>query len=641
MKRTIFTKLCLFPFVFITLFSAISCDQAEDTTYYPNGDYGSSTTIAPATSTTTTSTVAPAINASDILSFNNRNGKAVASIDPASDNHLYRATTPKAVTLAKILDDGTLESFFILGEDATVDSWPEVVFMTKSPYTNEIYINFKTDLILTINKEVTEYLGDMSHTYTKTETCKVGQFLCVKEDGTFADILKGDNDTWYFLNTYSESDPILFDQTGNMYYILSEISYSDLNITNAIYKFDPKTNASTIMSQKIENTCYKKFFISKDGKYLFAETLKMNEGDILSAYLRAIPTDSPSEYKDIFYIADVADGFVSSFTVSPDTNTVYYSGNGLGPDDLTGILSASSEDYTKSFHDIQNKYYSNEAFTYSTLFDLSFDGFSQKIYWTENGYVHLTNVSFKNPDGSLNATNLLNCLRDYLPYPESVFSIKHIAEKCGFELSDDTLTNEAAILALTVDHLQLIFSGYFDFNNPDIKPYQFLMDGFGLSENEISASIKYSSQLNVASDGSIWGITLDNNWTETFIRLYDSTGKRSVYMPDAFKGGAYLPIKLQMGEGHIYFSCSITGTDYHTIKCVSLAAPDTLIDVFTNVPDNTAIKISDYSISGNSLYFSGLQGGTTAISGKIDLTGQAFTYSEVAEGFKINKILAY
>lgn len=673
MKTNHFAKLFFFPVVLILLFTAFSCDPAIYPSDYPNGDYFSTTTYA---STTTTLPV----DASKSLSFNNRNGKAVASIDPASDNHLYRATTPVAATLAKILEDGTLESFFILEGDATVDSWPEVDFFIKSP-TNEIYINFNTELVIKVNTEVIEQHGDMTAIYTKTDICKVGKFLCIKEDGTFIDILKQDNGTWGFLDTYSQTDPIVFDQTGNMYYILCDMSsgvsnkfsISQINtihssrmtrtettmsgftttttisniaskITNAVYQFNPKTGASTIMTEIKEEIWYKKFLISKDGRYLFAETCQMIN-DVLSANLRAIPVNSPGNYKDIFSVPDISQGFVNSFTVSDD-NTVYYSGDGLGANKLYGIFSAKESDYTKSTHDIHNLF--NTMFSYLSIFDASDDPETTPIemYWKKTGFVKFNQVPFINVDGSINSKNILDSLREYIPYPNQTFSLTTLKTKCGLQL-DDTLVNEEAITALDFDNIQLLFEKYF--GTDGFGNNQFLIDAFGLSENDLNLSIKYSSQLNGASDGSIWGITLGgactdltNMFKNSFIRLYDKDGKPSVYAPPALKDGAFLPIKLQMGEGYIYFNCLLSeSSEYHTIKRMSLTDTETLIDVFVNVPDNTTIKILDYSISGDTLYFSGIKAGTTAISGKIDLTGQAFTYTEVAEGFKINKILAY
>ncbi|MBP7552749.1 MAG: hypothetical protein KA885_04925 [Spirochaetes bacterium] len=636
MKTNHFAKLFFFPVVLILLFTAFSCDPAIYPSDYPNGDYFSTTTYA---STTTTLPV----DASKSLSFNNRNGKAVASIDPASDNHLYRATTPVAATLAKILEDGTLESFFILEGDATVDSWPEVDFFIKSP-TNEIYINFNTELVIKVNKEIIEEIGNMTQTYTVTVTCKVGSFICIKEDGTFVDILKNDWGSWAHLNTFSDTNPVVFDQIGNMYYILSESSSIGPMITNAIYKFDPKTGASTIMTEKKEEIWYKKFLISKDGRYLFAETCQMING-VLSANLRAIPVNSPTNYKDIFSVSDISQGFVTSFTVSDD-NTVYYSGDGLGADMLYGIFSAKESDYTKSTHDIHNLF--NTMFSYLSIFDASDDPETTPIemYWKKTGFVKFNQVPFINVDGSINSKNILDSLREYIPYPNQTFSLTTLKTKCGLQL-DDTLVNEEAITALDFDNIQLLFEKYF--GTDGFGNNQFLIDAFGLSENDLNLSIKYSSQLNGASDGSIWGITLggacqnpENTWKESFIRLYDKDGNPSVYAPPALKDGAFLPIKLQMGEGYIYFNCLLSeSSEYHTIKRMSLTDTETLIDVFVNVPDNTTIKISDYSISGDTLYFSGIKAGTTAISGKIDLTGQAFTYTEVAGGFKINKILAY
>ena len=98
MSGVFFEKSVLLSIFFLLLFGIFSCNSLDE-------DNQDETNNNPKTNIS--------IESSKVLSFNTRDGKAVASIDSASDNHLYRAdTTEKAVTLAKIREDGILESFF-------------------------------------------------------------------------------------------------------------------------------------------------------------------------------------------------------------------------------------------------------------------------------------------------------------------------------------------------------------------------------------------------------------------------------------------------------------------------------------------------------------------------------------------------
>lgn len=712
MKRFYFAKIGAIALLAALFFTILSCDSLGGD---PNGTTTTGNTGGdPDNPTgTTTSTMLP-VSASKVLSFNRTGGKAAVSLDPASDNHLYRGTTTNTgIPLAKVLESGVLESLLKLNKDATVDSWPEVEFLMKSP-TNEIYVLFKDRIIIKTMSSGGVVMANTTEETTSTTTegttsgttdgeyidtpvspttpsepqfSILGKFICIKEDGTFIEIIDGNhNDNW--VDIYSQTDPITFDKTGNMYYLLTERSssasssisrettgstqttisggntttttiYTPPKQTNAIYKFDPKTGEQKKMAEITEGTWYRRYLASDDGQYLFAEVYLSDiiEG-VKSAYLRAIPTADPGKIIDIYPDKDFKsndDGwFITSFMVSPD-NTVYFSGTYLTEKKLSGVFSAKSPDYSIT-HDIGNIDF---AFSYYSIFEVTDDSNTPEIemYWSKlGGYVNHEQVYFINKDGTINPKNILDTMRTFIPYPNATFSLKTLNEKCNLQL-DGTLINEEAIEALDFKKIQLLCKTYFGSgSNSGLGNNQFLIDAFGLLETDLNLTINNASQMCVASDGSVWGITLggaipENKDVQTqvqarhknsFIQLYDKDGKPHVYAPTVLKDGDFLPIKLQMGDGYIYFSCLLKdSTEYHTIKCVSLTDTETLIDVFKNVPDNTNIKISDYSIEGNTLYFSGLKGGTEAISGKIDLTGQAFTYKPIASGYKINKILAY
>ncbi|HPO50748.1 MAG TPA: hypothetical protein PLO89_10515, partial [Spirochaetota bacterium] len=459
----------------------------------------------------------------------------------------------KPVTLAKVCENGTLESYFKLSKDATVDIWPEVDFFIKSSYSNEIYVNFKKELVITVRTTVYDGTGDEATSNVNVSSCSVGKFLCVKEDGSFFDILKSYKEEnpgeTIILNECSAISPLVFDKNGNMYYILLT---SASTIANTIYKFDPKTNSSTTMTEK-GNLLYDGLLISEDGKNMFVTAFFYNStSGFYDGYLRVIPVDNPKNYTDIYSIDSLENefggGFVSSFTVSPKTNAVYYAGNSIGLEKLSGIFSSTSDDYSKSTHDIHSIATDTEIKTLK-IFNPA------EEYWKEE---------FINTDGSLKSDELLKCLKKFIPYPNAIFSVKTIKEKCKLlDLTDDTLTNAAALSALTRAHVKSIYNSYF-WGIDEKEQKRFLIDGFGLAATDFGIQISYSSQLYTASDGSVWGLTtgraiddLVNYNVQSLRRFYDKDGKPNVYAPQAFiKPDGYIPIKLQMGKGYIYVSCS-------------------------------------------------------------------------------------
>ncbi len=438
------------------------------------------------------------------LKFDLSGAKAIAGAKASS-----RADgTNDSSVLSKIVEDGSVASLFDLEDGVTVEEWPAVTFIGKGSNSPEIYVNFAYNLSLTKTSD----MGGMKTT--------VGSFLCIKEDGSFVDILKQDEGTWSMLSgtdPITGKQPIVFDSEGNVYYILNEFGATADATTTTIYRFDPKTDKSEPMTATQTSIAYQDFFVSADGTYLFAKVFAYGGGSY-TQYLRAIPVDNPANFKNIFYSTTTAS--INAYTFNPESKTVYLSGYEIFPGNISGVYSAKSSDYENLASDIT---------------------------------------------GTINGIDIL-----------------------------------------------------------------------------------YSHSLNCASDGSVWGIAevgAAGGYMKKFVKLYDNTGSVDVKLPTAFNDGKYLPVKIRMGEGYIYFSCSGlkengTETGYQTIKRVSLANPDVLEDVLTNVPNNTTLEISDFSVKGNTLYFAAIQG-IDQVAGSIDLSTPAFNYSAVSAGFTIGQIMAY
>lgn len=193
--------------------------------------------------------------------------------------------------LVKILEDGSIENFINVPENANLSS---VSFITQSPAesSKEIYVVFNDRSWWYEDHWTTDEWGN---TWVDSTTShELGQLICVYENGSFCDILKSDDGTWRSLcNNSNQDSPIKFDHKGNMYYQVYESTGS--NSTNMIYKFNPKTKEQTQLVAAVPNTTYEQFYVSKDGQWIIVKASIWNVNGSKS-YLRAIPvfdTENP------------------------------------------------------------------------------------------------------------------------------------------------------------------------------------------------------------------------------------------------------------------------------------------------------------------------------------------------------------
>lgn len=612
------------------------------------------------------------IDASVSLKFDLDGAEAIAGSEESSRSGRAGANDS---ALVKILEDGTIASLFQFEDGVTVEAWPAVEYLAKAPSSGEIYVYFSNDLYLTstgseepgsgpedtdpsleeptmVEKALTSGKRLLNRAEEMIEgeaggenliSNSVGRLICIRTDGTFVDILKRDNGVWATLHEAINSDKpsIIFDATGRMYYILSEYEVSSWTQSTAIYRFDPQSGESTPMTAAQDKIVYEDFFVSSDGSHIFAKVFKFDSESTYTSYLRAIPVDDPGNYKNIYYSSNSSE-FVSSYTISPVTNTVYFSGNNIGG--KTVFFSANKSDYSVKIHEIQRA----DTTWLTDFFDISGNDWAG---------------TFKDTDGTLKADDLMAKLRTCTVYPgfSKDLTLNKINTECSLGLSaaELELKNDAALLALTVgedSHVSKIVTQYFGRNEigyPDkFMDSQFLISFFDITRAEVESYISFSNSLNAASDGSIWGLTEEFKPVEggtyatfiTFMKLFAADGSPDVKIPEAFSGGKFKPIKIESGEGYLYFSCARMLDDgsesgYHTIKRVSLENPDLLEDV---LPEDIAalnLEINDFSLSGDKVYFSAVKG-IDQIVGSVDVAN-GMVYDEISSGFKISKILAY
>ncbi len=296
--------------------------------------------------------------------------------------------------IVKILEDGSMESF--ISVPSNVDLAP-VNYIARSPLSDakEIYIVFNYS----------------TNWWSEDGNGSIGQLLCVNEDGSYYDILAKDDGTYKWLYNSSQ-DAIAFDETGCMYYLANENSGN--NNTNMIYKFDPKTGISSQLTQAITNTSYHKMQISKDGKWIFTKASRWNEGSNSTQYLRAIPTDNPADFVNLFYTSSNS-GWINDWYYDDDTQTIYYIQDSklysipqkdgtFNKDNRVTIFSSNNGGYGNLYVDtLLDNTNNNQIVTWTGCADT----------WDITGNQGSRNYYFRNPDSQENELQPQEIL-DYL-----------------------------------------------------------------------------------------------------------------------------------------------------------------------------------------------------------------------------------
>ncbi|MCR5124509.1 MAG: hypothetical protein K6B43_04865 [Treponema sp.] len=306
---------------------------------------------------------------------------AIADGENANSSRSARSATTESM-LVKILEDGSIKNFINVPDGVNLSP---IKFIAQSPAAD--------------GKEI--YIVMDSETYYSTQTSdghwtngKIGQLLCVLEDGTYYDVLSdGESDDNNY-NTYkhlysssSDSDsPIVFDQNGYMYYRISE--GNGMSNTNVIYKFDASTGSSKQLTPKVENTYYEKMQVSKDGVWIFANASRYN-GNSSTRYLQAIPTAHPESPINLFYSSGNSN-WIQDWYYDDDAGRIYFIQNSTvyyvplkdGTFDV-------DNDKTILFSSNSNWFYWDSLLTYSQ---------SEAYTWKGYSDVGGTTYYFRNPE---------------------------------------------------------------------------------------------------------------------------------------------------------------------------------------------------------------------------------------------------
>lgn len=257
------------------------------------------------------------------VSFNISDLTSLAIADETTATRSAARSTVSEGMLVKLLEDGTVENFINVPEGVTL---APVSFVTQSPASNskEIYIVFEYATSVPIYETVTNERGDSWEQFVRND--RIGQLLCVYEDGSFVDVLATEDGSWKDLcNKGNQDSPIKFDGQGNMYYQVWESAGN--SSTSMIYKFDPKKKESKQLTPQVPNVSYDQFYVSTDGNWIFAKANRWNSSGSHANYLRAIPVSDANNPVNLFYDS-TGSKWLNQWVYDEVSKNVYYTIDG-------------------------------------------------------------------------------------------------------------------------------------------------------------------------------------------------------------------------------------------------------------------------------------------------------------------------
>lgn len=219
--------------------------------------------------------------------------------------------------LLKIKEDGSIEKFMNVPANAKLS---DVSYITKSPdeSAKEIYVIF--DSTSWWNEEVYDEYGN----YLNQKEYRLGQFICVFEDGSYCDILKNGSNLKSLWKNNKNIYQMDFDNRGNVYYIANENTGSSW--TDVIYKFNPRTKTSEKLVAAVSDTDYEEFYVSNSGDWIFVKGNRY--GYSVASFLRAIPVSDPDNPSNLWYQTNGGSN-LSNWIYNEQTRDVYFIVDGM------------------------------------------------------------------------------------------------------------------------------------------------------------------------------------------------------------------------------------------------------------------------------------------------------------------------
>lgn len=258
-------------------------------------------------------------NSSYSLSFNM---SSIAGLAVSKNTYKSRnGISPRSggdENLLKIKEDGSIEKFMNVPANCNLS---DVSYITKSPVdgSNEIFVIFEQSSwwYEDVYDEYGNNLNRKEH--------RLGEFLCVFEDGSYHDILKNGSElksSWKNDKNIYQMD---FDSKGNVFYIATE-NPNGGSTTDIVYKFNPKTKISERLVASVSDTHYQEFYVSNSGDWIFVKGIRY--GDSEASFLRAIPVSDPDNPSNLWYQSNGGSN-LSNWIYNEQTRDVYFIVDGM------------------------------------------------------------------------------------------------------------------------------------------------------------------------------------------------------------------------------------------------------------------------------------------------------------------------
>ena len=226
-----------------------------------------------------------------IIKFKTKDAKALAVTELTSENQN---------NIIKIRENGTTDSFMEVPSDLILSPICEIA-KSHSESSGVTYILFNETVSVPSSVEYS-YKDEKGNVLTAgvPENFKIGQLLCVFEDGTYDDVLyDSKNNSWKDIDIKADGkNNLVFDKLGHVYFTVINSSNS-----NMIYRYSPFEKSIAKITPAINGTIYTDIDVSDDGKWLFATT-NTEKNFETSNVLRAIKLSNRENYSTLFEIND-------------------------------------------------------------------------------------------------------------------------------------------------------------------------------------------------------------------------------------------------------------------------------------------------------------------------------------------------
>ncbi len=547
-----------------------------------------------------------------ILAFNLAGAAAIGGTDGSPGTRAISDST-----VLKILTDGTAESLITIPE-----GYERNMAQVKAIYQSHV----------SSGKEIYIIFANSSFLWKEGKSIKISPLICVKEDGTYVDILNptgaGDGDD-YWISTWDNQDCMWFDQNGYAFFLVNESGSGQSS--QMIYRFDPKTNNLLQLVPAVTGTNYQKVMVSRDGNWIFAHGARYNNSSN-TTFLRAIPVSNPENPINLIY--STGSGWINSWHYDDKTGKVLVYGN---MEDDNSYLYEFTKQRGNTYSTAAKKtilstssvnFDTSTVFEYSSSWDSSWSPVNRWGYYDESG-------DYRIIDGKTEQ-EILKKITSAARYVGDVdFRLDVIAREPGYRALNTTLKNLDAIawLRANPEKVKLLVKYCFDVLSTDNELNDFIAKVCFIKGTDKSAMVLHSL---VGSSGfiqgvdnfmgngfgSVWGYFSLRSWEnnsqkKAFVKITDTNGNYVFDIPASLEN--FKPVSYVYTNDSFYFTNSILiGTSESGYQDIYRCTSDgQFTNMFQNVPNSNTLEITSFSTNGDMLYYSGVRG-TQTVSGRIN-----------------------